>query len=217
MCDSLSGETVELRPLRSLGDASDLWVAVAGHEDLWRWSPVGPFLESSALDAFLGTLVASEEHPTFLILPRTIGKPAGYASYWRIDQPNRVAEIGNVLFSPELMRSRPATEALSLMIRHAFESGARRIEWKCDSRNLPSRNCAQRLGFKFEGRFRQHMIVKGENRDTDWFAMLDAEWPKISRIHDAWLSADNFTDEGAQIRSLSKMLRASEAIGPKLC
>jgi RimJ/RimL family protein N-acetyltransferase len=111
--------------------------------------------------------------------------------------------VGNVLFSPSLQRTRAATEAMYLMAGHAFDRlGYRRYEWKCNAKNLPSRHAALRLGFTFEGIFRQHMVVKGRNRDTAWFSMLDCEWPARKRAFEAWLAPANFASGGHQLKSL---------------
>jgi RimJ/RimL family protein N-acetyltransferase len=123
----------------------------------------------------------------------------------RMDPANGVIEVGNVMFSPALQRTPAATEAMFLMARHIFEDlGYRRYEWKCNAANLPSQNAARRLGFLYEGLFRQHMIVKGRNRDTAWYAMLDSEWPARKRAFEAWLAEENFDAEGRQLRALSE-------------
>ncbi len=135
----------------------------------------------------------------FTILERESGRPLGHATYLRIAPNDRVIEVGNILYTPALQRTRGATEAMYLMARHAFEDlGYRRYEWKCNALNAPSRRAALRLGFTYEGTFRQHMIVKGRNRDTAWFAMLDSEWPSIKAAFEAWLSPDNFAEDGSQ-------------------
>jgi len=127
-----------------------------------------------------------------------------YASYMRIDPPNRVIEVGNVLFTPVLQGTTGATEAMYLMARHAFDDlGYRRYEWKCNALNEPSRRAALRFGFAFEGIFRQHMIIKGANRDTAWYSMLDGEWPDRKRAFEEWLSPSNFDTQGRQKRTLA--------------
>jgi RimJ/RimL family protein N-acetyltransferase len=128
---------------------------------------------------------------------------AGYASYMRIDPAHGVVEVGNILLSPSLQRTTAATEAMYLMARHVFDDlGYRRYEWKCNAENQPSRRAALRLGFKFEGIFRQHMVIKDRNRDTAWFAMLDREWPERKRAFEAWLDPENFDARGVQKTSL---------------
>jgi RimJ/RimL family protein N-acetyltransferase len=125
----------------------------------------------------------------------------------RIQREIGVIEIGAILLSPELQRTRAATEAIYLMVRNAFdELGYRRVEWKCDSLNAPSRRAAERFGFLFEGIFRKHMVVKGRNRDTAWFAIVDDDWPAIRRAFEAWLDPENFDANGVQRRSLGELM-----------
>ena len=134
---------------------------------------------------------------------------AGYASYMRIEPAQGVVEVGNILLTPQLQRTAAATEAMYLMASHAFEYlGYRRYEWKCDAENLPSRRAALRLGFTFEGIFRQHMVVKGRNRNTAWFSMLDREWPARKEALEAWLAPANFDSEGRQRQSLGQLQAA---------
>ena len=142
----------------------------------------------------------------FAILENASGKAVGHASYMRIEPGHRVIEVGSILYTPALQRSTGATEAMYLMARHVFEDlGYRRYEWKCDARNAPSRSAAPRLGFTFEGIFRQHMIVKGENRDTAWYAMLDTEWPERKSEFERWLDLANFDPAGRQLISLASL------------
>jgi RimJ/RimL family protein N-acetyltransferase len=139
-----------------------------------------------------------------------LGTAAGWASFMRIKPAHGVIEVGNVLFSPSLQRTRAATEAMYLMAEHVFDTlGYRRHEWKCDALNAPSRRAALRLGFSFEGIFRQHMVVKGRSRDTAWFALLDHEWPARKRAFEAWLDPANFDAEGSQQKSLEQLRRDS--------
>ncbi len=128
----------------------------------------------------------------------------------RIDRTHGVIEIGNILWGPAIARTRVATEALFLTATYVFETlGYRRFEWKCDDENEPSKRAAMRFGFSFEGVFRQHMVVKGRNRDTAWFAMLDADWPRIRRSFEAWLARENFDADGRQLTRLDVLARAS--------
>jgi RimJ/RimL family protein N-acetyltransferase len=135
---------------------------------------------------------------------RATGRAVGYASYLRIEPAHRVIEVGSILYTPLLQRTRGATEAMYLMARYIFEElGYRRYEWKCDSRNEPSRRAAERLGFTFEGIFRQHMIVKGGNRDTAWYSMLDSEWGERKAAFERWLDPGNFDAAGRQRTGLA--------------
>ena len=135
----------------------------------------------------------------YAFVRRDTGKAVGMGSFMRNDAANGVIEIGHIWMSPELQQTREATEAIYLMMRHCFDDlGVRRLEWKCDSLNAPSRKAADRFGFTFEGIFRQHYIIKGRNRDTAWFSMLDTEWPKAKKAFESWLKDDNFDAGGQQ-------------------
>jgi len=201
---TLAGRWVTLKPLSAERHGRALWQAVLGHDEVWRWLGDGPYVSEEAL---ADALIAKETGigaRFFAILPAETGGAVGYASLMRIDPANGVIEVGNVMFSPELQRTAAATEAMYLMARYVFEElGYRRYEWKCNALNLPSRRAAERLGFTFEGVFRQHMVIKGQNRDTAWYAMLDGEWPERKRAFEAWLAPENFDSEGRQRRGLS--------------
>ena len=184
----------------------DLWEATSGGEndELWRYLAVGPFTDRAAFDADF-TAKSRSQDPYFLaIVSQATGRALGIASYLRIEPAHRVIEVGHLLFGAQLQRTPAATEAMYLMARYAFESlGYRRYEWKCNARNEPSRRAALRLGFTYEGTFRQHMIVKGQSRDTAWYSMLDGEWPLRKQAFELWLNPANFNAEGLQIKSLS--------------
>jgi RimJ/RimL family protein N-acetyltransferase len=142
----------------------------------------------------------------FAIIDNATGKAVGRASYLRIEPKHRVIEVGAILYSPLLQRTRGATEAMYLMMRYAFENlGNRRYEWKCNALNDPSRRAALRFGFTFEGIFRQHMIMKGENRDTAWFSILDKEWPTAKEAFEKWLAPENFNPDGTQKTQLAAL------------
>jgi len=201
---TLSGSAVTLEPLDAARHAADLWKALGGHDELWRWFADGPWADEASLRQALQAKQGDPAFVFFAILPAPSGRIAGYASLMRMDPRNGVIEVGNVMFSPALQRTRAATEAMYLMARHVFEDlGYRRYEWKCNAENEPSRSAAVRLGFTFEGIFRQHMVVKGRNRDTAWFAMLDHEWPARKRAFEAWLAPENFDAAGRQRKSLT--------------
>jgi RimJ/RimL family protein N-acetyltransferase len=194
-------------PLDAAAHAEALWEAVRGPENdaLWRYLFDGPFADFAAFRAMIERKAASQD-PLFFAILDGKGRAAGYASYMRMEPAHRCIEVGGILFTPALQRTAAATEAMYLMARHVFEDlGYRRYEWKCDSRNEPSRRAALRLGFTFEGIFRQHMIVKGRNRDTAWFAMLDAEWPARKAAFERWLAPANFDADGRQKSSLSAL------------
>jgi len=161
--------------------------------------PDGPFTERATFEAHLQAKAISEDPLFFAIVDRKTGLAVGRATLMRIDPPNRVIEVGGIIFTRALQRSRGATEAMYLLARYVFEElGYRRYEWKCNALNEASRRAALRLGFQFEGIFRQHMIIKGRNRDTAWFSMLDSEWPGRKREFERWLDESNFDSDGNQ-------------------
>jgi len=200
---TLTGRFVTLEPLSAARHAAALWQAVDGHDPVWDFLADGPYGSEAELKAALALKETGTAARFFALIPAVTSQAAGYASYMRMDPANGVIEVGNVMFSPALQRTPAATEAMYLMARHIFEDlGYRRYEWKCNAANLPSQHAARRLGFLYEGLFRQHMIVKGKNRDTAWYAMLDSEWPARKRAFEAWLAEENFDAEGRQIRAL---------------
>ncbi|WP_110686426.1 GNAT family N-acetyltransferase [Salinicola aestuarinus] len=169
-----------------------------------RWTYLGgrPFADEPGCLTWLAGMGAGSDPLAFAIVD-TEGVALGMATYLRIDQANASLEIGHLNFSPRLARTALASEALMLLIDHAFALGYRRVEWKCDALNAASRRAAERLGFRFEGIFRQHRVVNGRNRDTAWFSIVDADWPARQAIHRAWLAPENFNIAGRQRRSLS--------------
>jgi RimJ/RimL family protein N-acetyltransferase len=207
---TLTGRTVTLEPLDAEKHTAALWQAIHGHDELWNWMFDGPFTDESA---FRTAIAAKQTAPGFLffaIIPASTDQAAGVASYLRIEPAHGVIEVGNIVFSPALQRTTAATEAMYLMARHVFEDlGYRRYEWKCNALNQPSRRTALRLGFTLEGIFRQHMVVKGKNRDTAWFSILDNEWPARKRAFESWLDPANFDSAGQQLRGLQDYLRSS--------
>jgi RimJ/RimL family protein N-acetyltransferase len=171
---------------------------------LWTYMFDGPFEDRTAFAEALKKRQGSNDPLFFTIVDADSNRAVGIASYMRIEPAHRVIEVGGIVFSPALQRKPAATESMYLMARHVFEDlGYRRYEWKCDALNAPSRRAALRLGFTFEGIFRQHMIIKGRNRDTAWFAMLDSEWPARKAAFENWLVPDNFDANGMQKKSLS--------------
>lgn len=206
---TLSGRTVTLEPLNAARHAAALWEALLGHDELWTWLPYGPFASESDLRLHIEEKQAAAGFVFLAIVPAASGLAEGWASYMRMEPAHGVIEVGYVLFAPSLQRTAAATEAMLLMASHIFDQlGYRRYEWKCNAENLPSRRAAERLGFTFEGIFRQHMILKGRNRDTAWFSMLNSEWPARKRAFAAWLAPENFDDEGRQRRSLEQFFAA---------
>ena len=205
---TMEGQYVSLAPLDPVAHAGDLWEATRRAENdlLWQYLFDGPFEDRASFDAQVQSKSASEDPLFFAILDRHSQRPLGWASYMRIEPRHRVIEVGSILFSRALQRSAGATEAMYLMARHVFEDlGYRRYEWKCDSLNELSRRAAVRLGFTFEGIFRQHMIIKGRNRDTAWYSMLDREWSSRKAAFEQWLSPSNFDENGKQKVRLSSL------------
>lgn len=199
---ALAGRWVTLEPLSAEKHASALWQAVDGHDDIWQWLGDGPYASEAELKEALAAKETGTAARFYAIVPAG-GSVVGYASLMRMDAANGVVEVGNVLFSPKLQRTAAATEAMFLMAQYVFEGlGYRRYEWKCNAQNAPSKRAAERLGFTFEGVFHQHMVVKGKNRDTAWFAMLDSEWPARKAAFVSWLAESNFDKSGRQKRTL---------------
>ena len=200
---SLGGRYVTLEPLDAERHTAALWQAVKGHDELWTWLFDGPYASEADLRQAIEARQAAAGFVFLAIVPVATGQAAGWASFLRMEPAHGVIEVGNILLSPALQRTTAATEAMFLMARHVFDDlGYRRYEWKCNAENLPSRRAAERLGFTFEGIFRQHMVIKGRNRDTAWFAMLDREWPARKQAFEAWLEPANFDAEGRQLNRL---------------
>jgi RimJ/RimL family protein N-acetyltransferase len=200
--DELVGERVTLRPART-EDAEALYEA--GRDPaIWTYLPYGPFASADDLRAKLREMEASDD-PLFFAIWRD-GAPQGIASYLRIDAVHGTIEIGHIWFGTALQRTTAATEAIYVMARHAFDDlGYRRLEWKCDSYNAKSRAAAERFGFTYEGVFRNHMVVKGRNRDSAWFAITREDWPAIRSAFERWLAPENFDEQGRQRRSLAAL------------
>lgn len=209
------GHRVSLEPLDPRRHATDLYAA--GHDDgataeLWAWLPYGPFATVAAFEGWLGEAAAAADPIFFAIRPHACGRVLGMTALLSIRPRDSVAELGHIWFAPALQRTAAATEALVLLMRHVFDDlGYRRLEWKCNAANTPSRRAAERLGFRFEGIFYRHMIVKGCNRDTAWFSLLVDEWPAVRRALHRWLADDNFDATGAQYRSLAA-IRADDPV-----
>jgi RimJ/RimL family protein N-acetyltransferase len=184
--------------------AADLWQAVRGHDALWPYMGYGPFADEAAFNTWIAERIPLADPCSYAIVDTQSDRAVGIVTLMEIRAATRVIEVGHVVYSPALQRTPLATEAQFLLARYVFESlGYRRYEWKCNALNAPSRRGAERYGFTFEGIFRQHLIVKGRNRDTAWFSMLDNEWPARKRAFERWLSPDNFDDEGRQKRTLA--------------
>ncbi len=203
----LAGETVRLEPIDPDRHAEALFNAshdTPEAETLWRYMPAGPFAAAAASRDWLAPSAALADPLPFAIRDVAGGGEArGMASFMRIKPAHGVIEIGGIWFAPDLQGTRQSTEALFLMMDHALTTRRyRRLEWKCDALNKRSRAAALRLGFRFDGIFHRHMIIKGRNRDTAWFSIVDEEWPALRASFQAWQAASNFDAEGRQRRRL---------------
>lgn len=204
---TLEGRYARLEPLDPASHRTDLLRTSSepGAEERFRYLGQEP-PSDGGFEEWLATAAASTDPLFFAVLDGATNVCHGRQALMRIDSRNGVIELGNILWNPGIARTRVTTEAFYLSAAYVFdELGYRRFEWKCDAANLPSRRAAERFGFTFEGVFRQHMIVKGRNRDTAWFSLLDGEWPTARAAFEAWLAASNFTDDGGQRRSLREL------------
>ena len=198
---ALEGRYARLEPLDMAKHGQDLLASAQapGAEQRFHYLFDTPPADMSAFTPWLEKSSASVDPLFFAVIDQQTGKAEGRQALMRIDPTHGVIEVGHVLWGPAIARSRVATEGLYLHARYVFETlGYRRFEWKCDNANEPSRRAAQRFGFEFEGIFRQHVVVKGRNRDTAWFSMLDRDWPRLKAAYDAWLAPDNFDAAGQQ-------------------
>lgn len=200
----IRGDTVDLEPLDPEQHAASLWRALEGlPPSHWTYLPYGPFADFPAFRDWLSRDCRGDDPLFFAVVERPTRDAVGLASYLRIQPASACIEVGHLNFSMRLARRRGATEAMAAMMRRAFELGYRRYEWKCDALNAPSRAAALRLGFQFEGVFRQATIYKNRSRDTAWYSVIDREWPALDRAFRAWLHPDNFDANGQQLSHLS--------------
>ncbi|GHE20259.1 GNAT family N-acetyltransferase [Halomonas urumqiensis] len=217
----ISGRFCRLEPLNADNHVASLWQAWRepapefdhDPEALARWTYLGgrPFNDESGCRAWLTRMSGDRELLCYAVVDLADGHAVGMAAYLNEIPVDGRVEIGHLSFSPRMARTVMSSEALMLMMAEAFDKGYRRLEWKCDALNAPSRRAAERLGFCFEGIFRQHRVVAGRNRDTAWFSVLDEEWPAIRDCHRRWLAPANFDNEGRQRQSLSSMIAASRS------
>ena len=202
---TMVGAYCRLEALDATRHSEDLWQAYsADTEDrIWTYLPYGPFTTQTELKQWLTDHSAIQDPLFYAIISTSSGKAVGIATYLRIQPAAGVIEVGHINYSPALQATTAATEAMYLMMKNAFDLGYRRYEWKCDNLNLHSKKAAQRLGFSFDGLFKQAAVYKGRNRDTAWFSILDTHWPAIQAEYERWLAADNFTVDGIQLSKLS--------------
>jgi RimJ/RimL family protein N-acetyltransferase len=213
----MRGRWITLEPLKPRQHAAALYEAThgPGHDRrLWDFRFVGPFVSRADFASWLAACADSEDPLFFAIVDRQ-RRALGIASFTRINPGHGVIELGNIFFAAPLQRSRGATEAIYLMLRQTFDRlGYRRVEWKCDSRNRRSQRAAVRFGFQREGFFRQHMVVKGESRDTVWFAIIDRDWPRLREAYRRWLAPANFDRDGRQREKLRARSRGYSPRAP---
>ncbi|MEM9626707.1 MAG: GNAT family protein [Pseudomonadota bacterium] len=209
---AMEGRFCRVEPIDADRHGQDLFDAFRRDEANrnWTYLPYGPFEYESKLRDWLTSACLGDDPLFHSVLDLESGKAVGVASYLRIEPSVGVIETGHIHYSPLLQRKPAATEAMFLMMRRVFsELGYRRYEWKCDALNAPSRRAAERLGFRFEGIFRQATIYKGRNRDTAWFSVLDKEWPLLEAAYAEWLDPGNFDDHGRQRAGLSALIEAA--------
>ena len=202
----MAGRFCTVEPLDPERHARQLFAAYAEDREgrVWTYLPRGPYAALDEYRAYAEDACRTDDPLVHAILDNATGAAVGTASYMRIEPAVGVIEIGSITYSPRLQRTPAATEAMYLMMRRVFdELGYRRYEWKCDSLNAPSRAAAARLGFRYEGLFRQATITRGRNRDTTWFSIIDSEWPALRTAFEAWLDPANFDTEMRQRRSLA--------------
>ncbi len=207
--DAMAGWGCRVERLDPARHGNSLFAAYGEDRDgrNWTYLPYGPFADAAAFAAWLESIAGGADPLFHSVLEETSGAALGIASYLRIVPDTGVIEVGHINFAPRLQKTRLATAALYLMMRRVFEElGYRRYEWKCDALNAPSRAAAERLGFSYEGLFRQATIYKGRNRDTAWYSILDREWPALKRAYEAWLDPANFDAGGGQLTRLADLI-----------
>jgi len=203
----IEGRYVRLERLDAGRHSDELFVAsdTAEADQKFRWLPEAPPADRDGFRAWVAKVAASEDPLFYAVIDKASGKVAGRQTLMRIDAANGVIEIGNIYWGPLMSQKPGATEALYLFAKHVFDDlGYRRFEWKCNDDNLPSKKAAARFGFHAEGVFRQHLVVKGLNRDTAWFSIIDKDWVALRPAYEAWLSPANFDAEGKQKRRLEE-------------
>lgn len=202
----MEGQYCRLEPVNPARHAADLFAAYSTATDgrVWTYLSSEPFARLEDFTAYLERAAASADPLHFTVIDIATQRAVGTMALMRIDPANGSVEVGFITYSPVLQRTRAATEAQYLLMHHAFDTlGYRRFEWKCDSLNAHSRRAAERFGFSLEGVFRQAVVYKGRSRDTAWFSVIDAEWPRVKAAFIGWLSPDNFDEQGQQRRTLA--------------
>jgi RimJ/RimL family protein N-acetyltransferase len=211
----IAGRSVTLEPLHPR-HASELWRAAQakGADESWAYLGYGPFPSEAAMTRFVAEFASTHDPMAWAVRPANTGVASGWLTLLDIQPKHAVIELGSIWFSPLLQRTTAATEAVFLLLRLAAdELGYRRLVWKCNALNAPSKRAAERLGFTYEGRHRDHMVVKGRRRDSDWYSIIEAEWPACRDAFEAWLDPANFSADGTPKRGLAELRRGQGAAG----
>jgi RimJ/RimL family protein N-acetyltransferase len=199
------GRTVTLEPLHR-GHAAELWQAAHDADESWAYLGYGPFPSEDAMARFVAEFASTDDPIAWAVRPRGAGVASGWLTLLDVQPRHAVIELGSIWFSPGLQRTTAATEAIYLLLRHAADDlGYRRLAWKCNALNAPSKRAAERLGFTYEGRHREHMVVKGRRRDSDWYSIVEHEWPRCRAAFEAWLDPENFSADGRAKRGLAEL------------
>ncbi len=202
---AIRGQYVSLEPLHRR-HADELWQATGGAEASWSYMSAGPFADADAMARQVIDLAATHDPMLWAIRPVSTGVVSGWLALLDIQPRNAAIELGNIWFGPRLQRTRAATEAVFLLLKMAADDlGYRRLVWKCNALNAPSKRAAERLGFTYEGRHRMHMITKGRQRDTDWYSIVGDEWPSCRDALLAWLAPSNFAPDGTALHGLAEL------------
>ena len=207
MKDVLEGQNVRLEIFDAAKHAKALYAELCEKQEnseIWTLQPYGPFASENDFTEFFKDDFAQDDIHAYVIIKREDNQPYGLCAYCDIAPGHKRLEIGDVTYSLALQKTREATEAIHLLLQQAFELGYRRCAWKCNAKNEDSEKAALRLGFTYEGLFRNHRWEKGQNRDTKWFSMIEEDWPKICASHESWLNPNNFDENGQQKKRLQE-------------
>ena len=186
--------------------AEELWRAAQGADESWTYLACGPFANLAAMTQYVSALATDQMRVAWAVRPISTGAVSGWLSFLDIEPQNAAIELGNIWFGPVMQRTRAATEAMFLPLKLAADDlGYRRLVWKCNSLNAPSKRAAERLGFTYEGQHRMHLVSKGRRRDTDWYSIIEDEWPSRRDALLTWLSPENFDSGGTAKRGLKEI------------